>query len=60
MVLSSVLGRHTAVYLDDIVVFSNNMDEHLIHLLETLELIHNAGLRFNPSKCQIADRKFIF
>ena len=60
LVLSSVLGRHTAAYLDDIVIFSNNMEEHQKHLQETLTLLHQAGLRLNPEKCKIAVKEFKF
>ena len=60
LVLSSVLGRHTAAYLDDVVIFSPNMEEHLVHLKETLNLLHQAGLRLNSDKCDIAVSEFKF
>ena len=60
LVLSSVLGRHTAAYLDDVVIFSEDMDSHLLHLRETLTLLHRAGFRLNPEKCDVAVEEFKF
>jgi len=59
-VLSSVLGRHTIAYLDDVVVHSNNFDDHLRHLDETLSLLLKAGFRLNRKKCVFATDTFKF
>ena len=53
-VLSPVLGRHAIAYLDDIVVYSNTLQEHLEHLSETLSLMQTAGFRLNRKKCSLA------
>lgn len=60
IILFSVLGSHTAAYLDDIVIFSRSIKEHLGHLEETPELLYSAGLHLNPGKCEIAARKLKF
>ena len=39
------------VYLDDIIVFSSNFDEHLGRLEEVLKRLSEAGLKIKPSKC---------
>lgn len=54
MVLSSDLSCHTAANLNDVVILSRNMDEHLKHLQKTLFLLRRAGLYQNPDKCHIA------
>ncbi|XP_037783488.1 uncharacterized protein LOC119579649 [Penaeus monodon] len=59
-VLSSVLGRHTIAYLDDVVVHSSNFDDHLRHLDETLLLLLKAGFRLNRKKCIFAADTFKF
>ena len=52
--MDSVL-RHllssTCVYIDDVLVFSDSWDEHLVHVQQVLEALADAGLTANPSKC---------
>ena len=45
------------VYLDDVVVFSNNVEAHLIHLQKVLDVINEAGLKLKLSKCSFAQAK---
>ena len=42
------------VYLDDIVIFSRNIEEHKQHLADVLSTLHNAKFQVSPSKCSIA------
>ncbi|XP_058180182.1 uncharacterized protein LOC131298724 [Rhododendron vialii] len=39
------------VYIDDVVVKSNSVDEHLHHLEQTLERMRRYNLKMNPLKC---------
>ena len=39
------------VYIDDILVFSPSLADHLDHLQQVLGRIRNAGLKLKPSKC---------
>ena len=39
------------VYIDDILVFSRTLDEHLQHLQSVLQRLKQAGLKLNPRKC---------
>ena len=41
-----------AVYIDDILVFSPTLEQHLCHLRAVIERISGAGLKLKPSKCQ--------
>ena len=41
------------VYLDDIIVFSQTVEEHLLRLAEVLKRLKDAGLKIKPSKCQL-------
>ncbi|KAJ1170433.1 hypothetical protein NDU88_002310, partial [Pleurodeles waltl] len=43
----------TAAYLDDVVIFSETWDDHLIHLQQIFHTLANAGLTANPKKCVI-------
>ena len=40
-------------YADDILIFSNNEEEHLDHLRQVLERLCKHGLTINPAKCQL-------
>ncbi len=43
-----------AAYLDDIIIFSQNWEEHLEYLKEVLTRIKAAGLTIRPDKCALA------
>ena len=52
--LHGLLFKCCIVYVDDIIVYSANMAEHLVHLKQVFERLHHAGLKLNPSKCTFA------
>ena len=41
-----------SVYIDDILVFSKTLEEHLHHLEVVLKRIVEIGLKLKPAKCQ--------
>jgi len=41
------------VYLDDVIVFSRTVDDHIRHLREVLLLLEKAGVSLRPSKCHL-------
>ena len=41
-----------SVYMDDVLIFSRSMDEHLQHLREVFQRIKDAGLKLNLTKCK--------
>ena len=51
MVLGKLLWNTAIVYLDDILIFSTNKEEHFKRINEVLMKIKEAGLRVNPEKC---------
>lgn len=57
-ILSSVKGRHAAVYFDDVCTFSKTFDDHLSHLHEVLTLLRSAGFTVNPNKVQLCRNRF--
>ena len=42
------------VYLDDIIVFSKSLDEHLYHLERVFKALQSKNFTLNPPKCVIA------
>ena len=45
------LSHFAIAYLDDIIIFSKNEEEHLQHLEIIFERLHEAGLKLKRSKC---------
>ena len=49
--LSGVRWRICLVYIDDVIVFSQNREEHLEHLDTVLSLLKEAGIKLKLKKC---------
>ena len=58
--LSGLHWQTCLIYLDDIIVFGVDFDEHFDRLTEVLERIKGAGLKLSPKKCQLFQRKVEF
>lgn len=50
-VFHDLIGRLVEIYIDDIVVKSKSVDEHIADLREVLERVRKYGLKMNPTKC---------
>lgn len=52
--------KHALVYLDDIIVYSADFDDHLGHLEHVFQLLTEAGLKIKPSKCEFVKQDLIY
>ena len=51
-IFSNLLNVCVVIYLDDILIYSNNMSEHHQHVKEVLRHLHKAGLYAKAEKCE--------
>lgn len=59
-VLASQLWKVCLAYLDDIIVFSRTVDDHLQDLRGIFEALSKAGLRLQPKKCKVAASSVLY
>ena len=59
-ILQPFLDRFVIVYLDDILIFSDSVEDHQKHLDEVLQALENNQLFAKPSKCTIAAQEVEF
>jgi hypothetical protein len=51
-VLQPYLDVFITAYLDDILIYSKNLNNHQNHILKVLEALSEAGLHLRPEKCE--------
>ena len=59
-VLGDLNWKEAVVYLDDILIFAKDREEHLQRIHNVFEKIKESGLRINPEKCQFLVEKTKF
>jgi len=50
-IFSDVLDVFVVIYLDDILIYSDNMDDHKKHVKEVLKRLRENWLYASPTKC---------
>jgi len=50
--LRDFLDEFLVVYVDDMLIYSDNLKEHRMHVRKVLERLQEAGLFLKPSKCE--------
>ena len=50
--LSEYLDRFCFAVLDDNIVYSETLEEHIIYIRQVLQRLSDAGLHLNPKKCR--------
>jgi hypothetical protein len=51
-VLCPYLDVFVTAYLDDILIYSDNLKDHQDHVLKVLKALSEAGLHLKPEKCE--------
>lgn len=55
--LAPALRRFALVFFDDIRVYSKTLSEHLIHLHQVLQLLHDNNWKIKLSKCEFGQQR---
>ena len=48
------------IYIDDIIVFGEDFEEHLMRVEEVFERLRSAGLKLKPTKCDLLQTEVVF
>ena len=59
-ILREYIAKFVIVYLDDILIYSNDLPEHLRHLTNVFETLEKHSLYVKPSKCQFLMKELEF
>ncbi|GBG59012.1 hypothetical protein CBR_g24360 [Chara braunii] len=59
-ILRDILEQYVVVYLDDILVYSRTLEEHLRHLRDVLDRLRRHGFYAKLSKCRFSQHKVDF
>ena len=59
-VMRAHLDQTVIAYLDDILIFSANKEEHVKHVQDALQCLSQAGLLLQPEKCEFHRNKVEF
>ncbi|KAK1595952.1 hypothetical protein QYE76_059199 [Lolium multiflorum] len=59
-VLRDFIGKFVVVYFDDILIYSRNESDHIIHIRHVLQVLRDSKLYGNLEKCTFCKDKVIF
>ena len=51
------LMGHIFIYIDDIIIFSTSVEEHLVHLEDVFRSLREPNVKLNPKKCSFVKQK---
>ena len=49
--------RFALIYIDDVIIFSKSIEDHLVHLEEVFRRLREANVKLNPGKCSFVKQK---
>lgn len=59
-VLSSYWGKFCIAYLDDVIIYTENWEDHLRDVSLVLERLHTYGLTCSPTKCHFGKSSLLY
>ena len=57
---AAFIGKFVVVYFDDILVYSHNKNEHIMHLMAVLTTLRGEKLYINLKKCSFMTNSLVF
>ena len=59
-VLKDFLGKFVIVYLDDILIFSKTLEDHMMHIRKVFEKLRKEKLLINLKKCSFVKKELVY
>jgi len=59
-IFSDILDIYVVIYLDDILIYSDNLEDHKRHMKEILKRLRDNRLYASPAKCVFHQDKIKF
>lgn len=56
LILTKYQWKHFLVYLDDVIIFSNNLEDHIKNVEEILTILTDPGVILKINKCHSFQR----
>ena len=56
-ILRGLEYRLALIYIDDIIIFSASVDEHVVHLKEVFRMLRDVNVKLNPKKCSFSKQR---
>ena len=57
IILQPILNTFVMVYIDDIIIFSKDLNDHIAHLKQVFTLLQKAGMKVKVQKCRFARKE---
>lgn len=59
-ILTGLQGIKCFVYIDDVVIFSSSLEEHVERITEIFQRFREANLKLNPQKCHFFKKEILY